>query len=76
MPYLERPSIENLHSLLAVADCGIVRQAAKGLRVRQPTVSKQLDVFRQANPLFRTRDNQVELTDAGRLSRSAACLRM
>lgn len=65
MPRSERPSLDELRTLLAVVDAGTETAAAKQLGITQPVVNRRLRVFRYGRMLVQTRANEVELTDAG-----------
>jgi DNA-binding transcriptional LysR family regulator len=62
----ESPSIDDLRTLLAMADSGTETAAAKQLGITQPVVHRRLRTFRTRPALVCTRDNAVQLTDAGR----------
>jgi DNA-binding transcriptional LysR family regulator len=62
----ESPSLDELLTLLAVADEGTEQAAAVVLGVKQPVVSRRLRVFRHAPALIRLHKGRVELTDRGR----------
>jgi DNA-binding transcriptional LysR family regulator len=62
----ERPSIEDLRALLAVAEFGTETGAGKKLGISQPVVHKRLAAFRGAVPLVETREGEIRLTPAGR----------
>ena len=65
MAHSEHPSIEELRTLLLLAETGSVSEAAERLGVKQPVASVRLKAFRHGEPLVRTRGNQVEITDKG-----------
>ena len=60
------PSLDDLLTLLTVADEGTEGAAAKVLGIKQPVVSRRLRVFRKSPPLVRLSKGRVELTDQGR----------
>ena len=65
MAHSEHPSIEELRTLVLLAETGSVSEAAERLGVKQPVASVRLKAFRQGEPLVRTRGNQVEITVQG-----------
>jgi DNA-binding transcriptional LysR family regulator len=65
MAHSETPSIEDLRTLLAVADAGSETAATKVLGVTQPVVHRRLRGFRKPPALLRTQKGAVELTEAG-----------
>jgi DNA-binding transcriptional LysR family regulator len=65
MAHSEHPSIEELRTLVLLAETGSVSEAAARLGIKQPVASGRLKVFREGDPLLQTRGNQVDLTDKG-----------
>nr|BFD81910.1 LysR family transcriptional regulator [Streptomyces sp. Xyl84] len=68
---LEFPDLElrHLRYFAAVAEAGTVTEAARRLRIAQPSLSQQLRLLerRVGAPLFRRLPRGMELTEAGRL---------
>lgn len=62
----ERPSLDELLTLVMVADKLTQKAAAKALGIKQPVVSRRLQVFRKSPPLLHLHKGRVELTDKGR----------
>ena len=60
------PTIEECRALLALAEWGSERKAARQLKVGQPVVHRRLRVFRQGHALVTPEANRVQLTAAGR----------
>ncbi|WP_305883840.1 LysR family transcriptional regulator [Actinoallomurus soli] len=69
----ELPGVElrHLRYFAAVADAGTVTEAARRLRIAQPSLSQQIRLLerRIGTPLFRRVPQGMELTEAGRLLR-------
>jgi DNA-binding transcriptional LysR family regulator len=66
MARAERPSLDELLTLVMVADKETQQAAAKALGIKQPVVSRRLQVFRKSPALVRLHKGRVELTDKGR----------
>ncbi|HUG93902.1 MAG TPA: LysR family transcriptional regulator [Planctomycetaceae bacterium] len=59
------PTIDQLRTLVQLADSGSVSAAADALGIRQPTAVGRLNVFRGRDSLLRTINNAVSLTERG-----------
>ncbi len=59
------PTIEDYRGLVAFADTGSVTAGAKFLGVKQPVLTRRLNLFKGRDPLLVTRGNRMDLTDKG-----------